>query len=410
MIMSLISKIDTLINVSNNLSTDSLQIDSALIDNVGLASSHSQHFFLISLACYAFLTTIVLVFGIVYLLNKRKKGTKSMDGTIKVKDAVAEIEHAHGLQPQKNNKIEAFGLDGKDATRSEMPIHNSFATSNSGWTVVGASVIGKSHISMKLPCQDYNKYEYLGDGWGVAVTSDGAGSAKHSEIGSKITVERAVYYFKDVINQKEWIKLRKLPTEAEWQNITFLILKAIRDDIEHFATIKGMEFKSLSATIVVVIHSPIGFLTTHVGDGRAGFKAKDGQWTPLITPHKGEEANQTLFMTSEFWNIPYYVASGVAVPESHVIRCTPQAFTLMSDGCEHTAWLCYQKNEETGMFYDPNLPFQGFYDPIVEQLYDDVSNEQNKERWSRFISDGDRAFVNEPDDKTMIVGVFKEAK
>lgn len=176
--------------------------------------------------------------------------------------------------------------------------------------------------------------------------------------------------------------------------------------MEKFADTKDLNLSSLSATIIVVIHTPIGFLTTHVGDGRAGYKDDSNEWKALIAPHKGEEANQTIFMTSGFWERPYYVMSGVMVPESHVVRCRPVAFTLMSDGCEHTAWLCNKKNEKTGVFYDPNKPFDRFFNPLVEQLAKNTNTDLRTE-WVKYIGSGNDSFRNESDDKTMVLGVIK---
>lgn len=283
---------------------------------------------------------------------------------------------------------------------------NAFAEKNGNCIVVGTSVIGKSHISVGLPCQDNCRYTYIKNGWGIAITSDGAGSAEHSDIGSRIVVERGLYYFRSVVEQKKWVEKAMLPTEAEWTNIAYTTLKAIRDDMEKFAVTKDLKLNSLSATIIVVIHTPIGFLTTHVGDGRAGYKDDSNEWKALIAPHKGEEANQTIFMTSAFWGLPYYVMSGVMVPESHVVRCHPVAFTLMSDGCEHTAWLCNKKNEKTGIFYDPNKPFDRFFNPLVEQLTKSTNADLRTE-WAKYISSGNESFMNESDDKTMILGVIK---
>lgn len=294
-----------------------------------------------------------------------------------------------------------------DSSEAENEIEaNAFAISNDNCVIVGASVIGNSHTAMGLPCQDNCKYAYIKDGWGIAIVSDGAGSAKHSEIGSRIIVERGIYYFKSIISQKHWIEERKLPNEAEWTNIAYVALKAIRNDLESFANTKNLDFNSLSATIIVVIHSPFGFLTTHIGDGRAGYMNDAKEWKAFFTPHKGEEANQTIFLTSDFWKVPYYVMSGVMVPESHVVRCNPAAFTLMSDGCEHIAWQCNMKHENTEMFYDPNKPYEQFFNPLIADLSNRI-NLNLRKRWAKFIMSGNNAFKNEPDDKTMILGVIK---
>jgi hypothetical protein len=286
---------------------------------------------------------------------------------------------------------------------------DAFAADKDEWIVVGASVIGNGHISQKLPCQDSHKYEYLGEGWGIAVTSDGAGSAQNSHIGSKIVAERAVFHFKDLIIRRNWIKKSELPTEMEWSQICFATLKLVRNDMEMFAKQKNIELKSLYATVIVVIHTPDGILATHIGDGRAGYKNEKGEWNALITPHKGEEANQTIFVPSDFWDIPAYKMSGVLVPESIVVAEKPFAFTLMSDGCESTAWLYNQQDEKTGKFFDPNKPYPNFFNPLSETLQsfrnDKIDEKERAEKWGNFIESGNASFKKETDDKTMILGV-----
>ena len=304
------------------------------------------------------------------------------------------------LIPQQNNLPQ-------DECIIDTKNRNAFGVRNDNCIVVGASIIGMSHISMKLPCQDNCRYAYLEKGWGIAITSDGAGSAEHSEIGSRIVVERGIHYFRSVIEQKNWIKKGVLPTEAEWNNIAFTTLKAIKTDMEKFSQNKQIDLSSLNATIIVIIHSPIGFLTTHIGDGRAGYKDDSNEWKSLITPHKGEEANQTIFITSDFWNIPYFVLSGVMVPESHVIRCKPIAFTLLSDGCEHAAWQCNIKNETTSTYYDPNKPYARFFDPLISKLSKNATTNL-KTSWIRFLTSGNSSFEKESDDKTMILGVLTQ--
>lgn len=82
-----------------------------------------------------------------------------------------------------------------------------FAIENNEWIIVGASVIGRGHIESNMPCQDSNSYASLGNGWGIAITSDGAGSAKHSHVGSKIVVTRAKAYFEQLILASSWYKI-----------------------------------------------------------------------------------------------------------------------------------------------------------------------------------------------------------
>ena len=282
--------------------------------------------------------------------------------------------------------------------------------SNNTWIVVGASVKGNGHIECDMSCQDNHKFESIGNGWGVAVVSDGAGSATHSELGSKVVCERGIYHFKNLIDEQGWLKNNTLPTDMEWWQKSYDVLKTIRNEVAMVAKKNNVEVKSLSATCLVVIYSPWGLLAVHVGDGRMGYKSASGEWKAMMTPHKGDEANQTIFLVSDFWSIPNFVLSGVLVPECVVVREPVKAFALMSDGCENTAWRCTTQNPETGKYYDQNKPFEGFFNPLEETLAsfhkDNVSEEERNEKWYKFIESGTKGFVKEQDDKTMILGVF----
>lgn len=276
------------------------------------------------------------------------------------------------------------------------------------WIIVGASVKGNGHIQSNMTCQDNHKFESIGNGWGVAVVSDGAGSALHSELGSNVVVKRGVFHFKNLIEKEGWLKNNTLPTDMEWWQKSYDTLKTIRNEVTLVAKKNNVEVKSLSATCLVVIYSPLGLLAVHVGDGRMGYKSVTGEWKAMMTPHKGEEANQTIFLVSDFWSIPNFALSGVLVPESIVVREPVKAFTLMSDGCENTSWLCTTQNPETGKYFDQNKPFEGFFNPLEETLIsfqaNNVSDEEQQAKWNKFIESGTDGFVREQDDKTMIYG------
>lgn len=290
----------------------------------------------------------------------------------------------------------------------------SFAVDNSDWAVVGTSVIGNSHVSMDIPCQDNCKYEYLGDGWGIAVTSDGAGSAKHSHVGSKIVTSRAIEYLKKVIEKEGWKAKNILPSDAIWTQYAYNVLHYVYEDLVNFGKAQGVDYKDLSATVIVLIHTPNGVLSAHIGDGRCGYKDMNGNWKSIITPHKGEEANQTIFITSDFWSIHNYVMSDVAVPECIVVREPITAFVLMSDGCEHTAWLCNQYDESKQWYYDPNTPYAKLLDNCCETIITDHEEntpmDERAAKWENFIVAGNKKIEVESDDKTLLLGVLCKQK
>ena len=379
------------------------------------------------LAGIVFIIIVLPAMGFVaFILYKKKKKAKGKNKTIIDKELPL-LPSVSGPRPQipptqEGETTDPVPYTGDPKPESEPPItettqepprkasFNTFSEDAGEWIVVGASVQGNGHISMGLPCQDSCGYKYLQDGWGIAVTSDGAGSAKNSQVGSAIAVQRAIFHFEDLIRKEEWITKNALPTELQWMKLSYKCLKLIHDEIEAFSKQKNVEFKSLSSTIIVVIHTPLGLLVCHIGDGRAGYMDLEGQWHSMITPHKGEEANQTIFIPSEFWNIPFYEMSGADVPEARIITGKVSAFTLMSDGCESTSWQCNHFNEATGKFYDPNIPHMPFFESVVETLKsfrkDGISNEERKNKWAAFIKEGNKSFIKESDDKTMIVGAL----
>ncbi len=348
---------------------------------------------------------VILIGGVAgyRCLRKIKEQPKDVNTTTKTKQ---EEESETG----KVKETSEPPVPTSPTTKSEPPITSPIPSSlqDKKWVLLGASVKGNGHIQSNMPCQDNHKFVSIGNGWGVAVVSDGAGSAPHSELGSNVVVKRGVFHFKNLIEKEEWQKNNTLPTDMEWWQKSYDVLKTIRNEVALVAKKNNIEVKSLSATCLAVIYSPLGLLAVHVGDGRMGYKSATGEWKAMMTPHKGEEANQTIFLVSDFWSIPNFALSGVLVPESIVVREPVKAFTLMSDGCENTSWLCTTQNPETGKYFDQNKPFEGFFNPLEETLIsfqaNYVSCEEQQAKWNKFIESGTDGFVREQDDKTMIYG------
>lgn len=362
---------------------------------------------------------VVLLLCVGYFIYRKKKNASLDNNEVTTPNNNVETEQKQLVPPQPMKPVDR-SLDKKEMMppqpqeppqvtlpNEKEPV--SIKKPDCEWVLVGASVKGNGHIQSNMPCQDNHKYESLGNGWGIAVVSDGAGSAEHSEIGSKVVAERGVFHFKNLIEKEGWMESNVLPTDIEWLQKSYYTLKNIRNEVELVAQKNNVELKSLSATCLVVIYSPIGLLAAHVGDGRMGYKSASGEWRAMMTPHKGDEANQTIFLVSDFWSIPNYVMSGVLVPESIVVREPVKAFALMSDGCENTSWKCTTLNPATGKYYDQNQPFEGFFNPLEETLLsfhkENVPDEERKTKWYKFIESGTSGFVKEQDDKTMIFGV-----
>ena len=319
--------------------------------------------------------------------------------------------------------------------------------------VVGFSIQGRSHITGGTPCEDYHAYTEIAPGWKLLITSDGAGSARESARGSKANCDMATNFIKQLLAKKGWIEKNYMPTELEWFieiREIFLAMKGIitaqaakqaaqykaskeaalaeleaeiaktedkivlgkleskkQDLIAHIN--KPLTARDFNATIILMLITPNGMLTAHIGDGRMGYKSKDGEWKALMTPHKGDEASSTVFIPNDWEQncVPAFTMSDAYLPDVRVVHELPEVVVLMSDGCENITWSCYARNEETGHYYDPNVPFVGFFTPLLEEMNRDLTPEQRADRLIEIINVGTRAGKAEHDDRTMLFGVFK---
>ena len=326
-------------------------------------------------------------------------------------------------------------------------------TENQSEYIVGFSIQGRSHISSGTPCEDYHAYAEIAPGWKLFVTSDGAGSARESARGSKANCDMAVNFIKQLLAQKGWIEKNYMPSELEWYveiREIFLAMKGIitaqaakkadQYKADKLAAVEALEAeiaatedttvraklesqkqdmvadankpltaRDFNATVILMLITPNGMLTAHIGDGRMGYKSKDGQWKALMTPHKGDEASSTVFIPND-WDqnrVPAFTMSEAYLPDVRVINELPEVVVLMSDGCENITWSCYARNEQTGHYYDPNVPFAGFFNPLLEEMNREQTPEQRLDRLIEIINVGTRAGKAEHDDRTMLLGVFK---
>lgn len=274
--------------------------------------------------------------------------------------------------------------------------------------VLGVSILGRSHKEKQVPCQDFHMFRDCGNGWHVFVLSDGAGSAKLSEFGSQKTCQTVLNYVCELISEKQWNEKNYEPTELEW----YIEIRSIFEKTKlYFRDIANMsDFateKDYSSTIMVCVKTPSMLLSAHIGDGRMGYRDEDCLWHSLIVPHKGEEANQTIFLQNS-WTVPSVPAlkiRGSYVPETRIVHDTASCVVLMSDGCEMAAWECVIWNSELGKYEDLNNPYPRFLDPLVNTL-EDTPREEKILALKEIMDCGTEACRKERDDKTILIGIY----
>lgn len=274
------------------------------------------------------------------------------------------------------------------------------------WISAWCSIIGSSHITEGLPCQDSSRVEYIVDtNFLIAVISDGAGSCENSQIGSRFLVDNSTEKIASLIKLNGWTDNLVLDPQT-WREEAFRIYTELKQELKLKSEEINVEFKSLSATLIIAISNGNFFACANVGDGRGAIRDSNGNWLPALTPTKGEEANQTLFITSEMWdNSIQSEFFG-----SFALNSPITALSILSDGCERASFEILKYNEEDDKYFDPNRPFKPFFEPnylnLIAMKNANLEQEKINALWHSFIEKGTPALISETDDKSMILSVF----
>ena len=270
--------------------------------------------------------------------------------------------------------------------------------------ILGVSITGKSHREKKTECQDYHKFIPSGDGWGIVLLSDGAGTALNAKRGSEEVCEFGSEFVANLVQQYK--DKAELPSDKEWYIEIRRVFEFIKEIFVKTAEQENIDYKTFAATALVLVYSPYGMLTAHIGDGRMGYKDSSDCWHALITPHKGEKANQTTFITEDWNVISNSKMSGTYIPETSVIKSVPKAFVLMSDGCEKATWECTIFNNSTKKGEEVNKPYKKFLDPMIDRIMKEENIKEKFEEFVNIINIGNDVCKRETDDKTFVLGIL----
>lgn|GEM_PF-1043866 len=172
------------------------------------------------------------------------------------------------------------------------------------WLSASASVIGTGHSASGVPCQDSHCCIQRGDDkWLAMVISDGAGTAKYSDMGANLVAKSFAH---SLIALSHRIDHRE---PGAWINdfVIGRILKT-RDELRSLA--KSESLKEYHCTLVACLLGEAGGFIIHIGDGAAfggAAKAIDSTKCSLSDhlfsspPENGEYSNETFFITEGDW-------------------------------------------------------------------------------------------------------------
>lgn len=174
---------------------------------------------------------------------------------------------------------------------------------------------GIGHIEHNKNCED-NVCSYTAkDGVASISLSDGAGSYRYAEIGSKITSEIAATFMADKFD-----RLYGLDSDT----IADYVLHEVLIPLKDVAKEKNEELFQFSATLLCVATHPDGrYIVIHVGDGAIVGLRNDNECEVVSVYDHDGPANQTTFVTVP--GTDFFVKKGNGDYVS---------FVLMSDGPE----------------------------------------------------------------------------
>lgn len=184
------------------------------------------------------------------------------------------------------------------------------------WHTQAASVAGKGHHTLQMPCQDQT-YMLNDHGVTAIALADGAGSALFSHEGATIAVEQAC--------QVLCSQFDTLSTSASPLVMRQAILEPVLYHIRRRAQEQNVPVQELACTLLAVAVREDQYLLFHIGDGVIGYQ-KQGELKVASIPNNGEFTNTTTFVTSRNALLKARVMRG----QSHEL----EGFVLMSDGCE----------------------------------------------------------------------------
>jgi hypothetical protein len=194
--------------------------------------------------------------------------------------------------------------------------------SNLGWRIVFASVIGTSHQKNSTVCQDASGYRLAQgmDGSEVllAIASDGAGSAKKSEVGSQLTVSSFLNYFEEKLKAVSLSEIDK-PIALKW-------MQDVHAQIQELATQENLHPREYSCTVLAAIVGQHDAVFFQIGDGAIVVSEKESpEFGYIFWPQHGEFANQTNFLFQENLN---------EVIEFELIKRSFETLIIFTDGIE----------------------------------------------------------------------------
>jgi len=249
------------------------------------------------------------------------------------------------------------------------------------WKSVGERSTGTKHLAVNQDCQDYVSHTTLRNNQQVLIgaVSDGAGSARYSQVGSRLAVETSIVELQRLVwNQ---VPIQQEQAEEIFRNL----LNEVISEFQRQAEIDGCSIHDLACTLLVFFASPDWLVAMQIGDGMIVVRHQESDYQLLFAPDKGEYINETSFVTTP--NVKVQVC----------VRPVCQGFICAAtDGIENISLI-----KQGGW-----IPSTKFFEPLEKHIRSSISQEQKQAELHRFLNSTKLNQATD-DDKTLLLCFYE---
>ena len=171
----------------------------------------------------------------------------------------------------------------------------------------GFSIQGKSHIDKGTVCQDSNKTGRLRAGYYFGAVADGVGSAPHSDIGSKLAVEKLYEYCDN--------NIKKGMGQMDVEDVLCAGYEYAMETIQKYADSHDKKIENYDTTLSAVIYNGKKIIYAHAGDGGIIVRQTNGIVKPVTKRQKGADGTSVIPLRAgeRSWEIGTYSGNIAAV-------------------------------------------------------------------------------------------------
>jgi Protein phosphatase 2C len=279
--------------------------------------------------------------------------------------------------------------------------------SNPHWKALSRSVTGTRHVRNHQPCQDWGNVRTMG-GVLFGAVADGAGSACYADRGAQIAVATTLDFLQST---EEWLQQRRRSwrcwgaktTPPPPHLVQKLFTKTLHQVLMAFsAQANGHGIEDFACTLIAFVATRDWLAAMQIGDGflvvttsgsgigpSLSFRGDPQAYHLLFSPHKGEYANQTSFVTS---------ADALTQLQTRIVE-RPRFICAATDGLESVAIRQRDRTCFAPFFH----PLREYLQELAQPLPDVPAG--NADQYLLDFLQSERLNQRTDDDKTLLLAL-----